>query len=85
MKSSFVILWGVSWLKERWRAVRGNALWDGVKLVAIGILLPVGYAIWSLVRKQPLEWTILFSFVALGLFFLFFAALRFRRISGGKK
>jgi hypothetical protein len=52
----------LKWLKERWREMRGNALWDVAKLIAI----PVGYALIQAIRKQPLQWAVLVICLIIG-------------------
>lgn len=63
----------MSWLKEQWQQVRGNAKWDGVKFVArlvTPFLLPIGYGMLQAMRRQPLEWGMLIEFVVISLILL---------------
>jgi hypothetical protein len=45
----------LKWFKERWREMRGNAMWDVTKFIAI----PLIYALFQAIRQQPLHWVTL--------------------------
>ena len=52
----------LKWLKDRWREMRGNALWDVAKLIAI----PLVYAVIQAIRQQPLHWAVLVTCLIIG-------------------
>ncbi len=52
----------LNWFKERWREMRGNALWDVTKFIAI----PLGYAVIQAIRQQPLHWAVLLACLVIG-------------------
>lgn len=68
----------MQWPKEIMRAIRDNAAYEIVRLAVLAILLPLGYGVWSLVKKQPLEWGLLLIFIAAGLVILVAALIRLR-------
>ena len=55
-----------SWLKERGRSLLDNAAYEGVRLLILAVVLPLIYAAWKYITKQPLQWIVLLTFVALG-------------------
>jgi hypothetical protein len=56
-----------SWLKERGRSLLDNAAYEGVRLLILAVVLPLIYAGWKYITKQPLQWIVLLTFVALGM------------------
>jgi hypothetical protein len=57
----------MSWLRERGRSLLDNAAYEWVRLLIVAVGLPIMYAGWRLLTRQPLQWLVLLSFIALGL------------------
>jgi hypothetical protein len=70
------------WIRDRFGSLLDNALYEGVRLLIVVILLPILYAAWRFVIDQPLQWTVLIVFIALGL--LAFALLGFGALNQKK-
>lgn len=63
------------WIRDRFGSLLDNALYEGVRLLILALVLPVLYAVWRFLTQQPLQWTVLIVFIALGL--IAFALLGF--------
>ena len=70
------------WIRDRFGSLLDNALYEGVRLLIVAIVLPVLYAAWRFLMDKPLQWTVLIVFIAFGL--LAFALLGFGALNKKK-
>src|ERR1700680_900228 len=72
-----------SWLRDRLRSLFDNAAYDGMRLLIVAVVFPLVYATVQFLRRQPLQWTVLFVFIGLALLAL--ALIGFSNLKSGKK
>jgi len=69
------------WLKDRGHSLLDNAMYEGVRLLILALLLPMAYAAYQFFTKQPLQWIVLIVFVIFGVVALFLIVISHRRSS----